>query len=494
MVDGMVLPESYGPFAVSRGNEKTRLITLRNLSWNPVTYKVQVGAETGLGSGDYSIIQFHPEEKFLGKRASGKAIDIQVEPFRSCLVLLTSEPVNEPVIEGMAYEVVENVEGKPIRINLLGKPGTTETFSIQNASAYQSLQLGDGKANSVRSNKKFKVSFSGSPLTLATTRLVGTFSKMQDIQGFDWKPLYEATVFSADNNALEVRSIQRSGWSQIPEVLAAQQAFFEQKTFRDRGLWDRNLFDGDMETAFWQSKKYNRDQSVKGGCFRLDLGSITDLDQLVIKTRDNFSLEPLLEAEGNYVEISDDLIHWIQLTYLAGTTMTIDLPQPTRYLRFRSFPSQINEIEGFKNGRSIDRSLWKASNLFAYPDDRKLACKQVWTSEFTLSEIAPNSYLCVALNGVHGVEGAYVAAKIDGKLTGAPDRAQSYPSNTWEYINSQSDKNYTYYIPLHPEDINKRIEVFILGFEEEFTDFNPEVWIHAYPVPYQKLSLELVRK
>ena len=37
LVNGMVLPEAkYGEKAVSRGDDKTRLITLRNLTWEPI--------------------------------------------------------------------------------------------------------------------------------------------------------------------------------------------------------------------------------------------------------------------------------------------------------------------------------------------------------------------------------------------------------------------------------------------------------------------------
>ena len=48
LVHGMALPETYGPSAVSRGSDDTRLITLRNLTWEPVTYKVSLGEEIGL--------------------------------------------------------------------------------------------------------------------------------------------------------------------------------------------------------------------------------------------------------------------------------------------------------------------------------------------------------------------------------------------------------------------------------------------------------------
>ncbi|MCK5784859.1 MAG: hypothetical protein KAH06_10445, partial [Desulfobacterales bacterium] len=41
LIEGKVLPEEkYGPFSVSKGDENTRLITLRNLSWLPKTYEI----------------------------------------------------------------------------------------------------------------------------------------------------------------------------------------------------------------------------------------------------------------------------------------------------------------------------------------------------------------------------------------------------------------------------------------------------------------------
>ncbi len=76
--------------------------------------------------------------------------------------------------------------------------------------------------------------------------------------------------------------------------------------------------------------------------------------------------------------------------------------------------------------------------------------------------------------GKHGVEGAYAAAKIDGKYIGAPDRASSYQSNTWEYVNARKDKNYTYYIPIDESVIGKSIEVFVMGYDKENLDLNPD--------------------
>jgi len=491
MVKGISLPEeNYGPFAVSRGDENTRLITLRNLGWEKINYTISLDEELGLSKAEtFELRQYHPVERVLGKFEFGEKINIHVDPFRSCLLIVSSKAIDEPAIIGSGFQVIKNVEGQAIEIEVLGWPGATAEIQLADAENYSRAKIEGKPKNELVNGKKIKIEFPGKALKKDILRKVSDFEILDTNQLIDWKPLYEATVYSADNNALEVRSIQRSGWSEVPEVKAAQDAFFNQPTFVDRGIWDKNLFDGSMETGFWPSKKYNHDQTVKGGCFRLDLGKITDLEKLKIKVGDIFSLQPLLEGEGNYVDVSIDLQHWETLTYLAGKEMEINIEKPVRYLRFKYFPSCIREIEGYKNGQTIDRSYWRASNLFAHPD--RLELEKTWKAEFALDEIAANSYLCVALNGEHGVEGAYVSAIIDGTLRGAPDRAQSYQSNTWEYINSRSDKNYTYYIPLSESDTGKAIEVYVFGFDKEYLDFKPEVWIAAYPIPYQKVNIVL---
>jgi hypothetical protein len=111
-----------------------------------------------------------------------------------------------------------------------------------------------------------------------------------------------------------------------------------------------------------------------------------------------------------------------------------------------------------------------------------------------LDEIPEGSYLCVAVNGKHGREGAYVAAKVDGVLTGAPNRAPSHLSNPWESFNSRKDENYTYYIPLKEEYTGKNIEVYVFGYDQENLDFSSELWITAYPLPMERKVLVLNKK
>jgi len=205
-----------------------------------------------------------------------------------------------------------------------------------------------------------------------------------------------------------------------------------------------------------------------------------------------FSLLPLVPEEGNIVEVSQDLKTWEQITYMSGLKIQIPIGKKVRYLRFRSFPQQITEIEGFSSGNKMDRTKWRASNLFAHPRNKKAL--KAWKKSLVLDEVPEGSYLCVAINGRHGVDGAYAAARIDGKAVGAPDRAPSMYSNPWEYFNSRRDQNYTYYIPVNEEYIGKTIEVYVFGYDKDNLDLEPELWITAYPYPWEKKKLVLERK
>ncbi len=488
MVDGIVLPESYGPYPVSRGNDKTRLVSLRNLSWEPVSYTVKLDEEIGLKKGEkVTLVQLHPTEKIIGTFKKGIEVAVEVLPFHSCLLLATAGDYDEPAIKGTEYRVLKNIPGEDIEIEILGMPGTSPSISLLNAGIYKTARIEGKKAQDLLKGNPVTLRFPGMAINEDFHRKLNKLTET-DIPE-DVEALYEATVFAADNNALEVRSLQRSGETLIPAVKAARDAFFNQPSFTGRGVWNRNLFDGDLNTGFWPSEKYKRDQKVVGGCLRLDLGDVMNVDKLIIRVPDEFALQPLLVGEGNYVEISTDLKNWEQLTYLAEKKMKIEIGKEVRYLRFKEFPQQIVEIEGFSGGKQLDRSKWRASNLFAYPDKKK--AKKVWKTEVMLGNIPEGSYLCVAINGIHGIEGAYAAAKIGGKLVGAPDRASSYPSNTWEYINAKRDRNYTYYFPLDKTALRKKIEVFVMGYDGENLELDPELWISAYPHPWEKIKLVL---
>ena len=489
LINGIVLPEeNYGPYAVSRGDEKTRLITLRNLTWNKVSYEIAIGEEIGLGQNKpVKLIQLHPYENYMGEFESNDKVAVTVEPFRSALIIVTADNYDEPLLKGTDFKVVRNVVGKTVLIHLLGDPGTKSTINLENFDNYESVLINGIPEQKLLKGKNLKVNFEGEELKFKTHRKITDMAEI-DLPT-DAAALYEATVFSADNNALEVRSVMRSGETNIPAVQHARDAFFNQDAFVNRGIWDKYLFDDNLKTGFWPSKKYDIDLRIKRGTLRLDLDKITPIDSIIIDVPDYFSLHPLLPDEGNYVEVSNDLINWKTLSYMAGLKMKIDIQDDVRYLRFKYQPQQIVEIKGFYNGKMIDRSKWRVSNLFAHSDRMKAV--KAWQAEFSLDEIPKGSYLSIAINGKHGIEGAYAAAKIDGQLVGAPDRASSYPSNTWEYVSAERDANYTYYIPLDESYIGKKIEVFVMAYDEENKDLKPEIWISSREDAKKKISVEL---
>ena len=172
--------------------------------------------------------------------------------------------------------------------------------------------------------------------------------------------------------------------------------------------------------------------------------------------------------------------------------MTVHIGKPVRYLRFKYFAQQITEIEGITQGKKLERTHWKASNLFVHPTSKKAL--KAWKTTVVLEEAPAGSYFCIAINGQHGREGAYVGAKINGELIGAPDRAPSHLSNPWESYSARHDKNYTYYIPIKEEYKGKNIEVFVLGYDKENLNFNSELWLTAYPFPWEKIKLVLNKK
>jgi hypothetical protein len=153
-------------------------------------------------------------------------------------------------------------------------------------------------------------------------------------------------------------------------------------------------------------------------------------------------------------------------------------------------PYSLGEVEGYLNGRMLDRSGWRGSNLFGAYRERPAAL--AWSLAFTLDEVPGGSYLAVPILGRHGKEGAYAALRVDGELRGAPDRSVSFPSNVWEYRTSQSERGYTYYFPLDEGMRGKKIEVVVLSLDPEHSELAPEAWITAYPSPFESKTLLLL--
>jgi hypothetical protein len=498
MVDVIVLPEEqYGRNAVSRGDGQTRLITLRNLNWNPVNYTLKLDESAGLKKcGKVLVKSYHPTEKVIGTFDWGAAVPLEVLPFRTYLVKIANATVDKEFnIEGADYQTVNNSAGKPLQIEVLGMPGTEKPIHISgNHSGYKTATLDGKNVSELLSGKSLKVKFPGELAKEPYHWKVGDMAACEvpaDAEGF-----YQATCFAADNNSLEARELKRSGATAIPQVKAAREAFFNQKSFVKRETWDQYLFDGNLKTAFSIGLRWS-DFATGKNAFRMDFGQPIKLDSLVIYSTDEFSLQPLNSEEGEYAHVSSDLRNWNEAPFRIGTRTVIQLKDrgEIRYFMLNQSPLRLSEVEGYLNGKPVDRDLWRASNLFApyistHWDKRLLNTAQnAWSYRFKLSEIQQGSYLCIAVNGEHGVEGAYAGAKIDEKYVGCPDRAPSFRSNSWEVGVRSSAKNYTYYLPLTGDMIGKDIEIFVLAFDKEKVDLHPEVYISAYPIPFQKMNL-----
>lgn len=519
LVDGIVLDEAqYGPHAVSRGDDSRRFITLRNLGWTPTTYRIRLDQSIGLvAGGEVEVRRLHPHERVLGRFDFGSEMTVQVDPFRSCLIVTAVGGVGDIGVVGCDYEVIQDKPDKPVSVKLLGMSGSKSTVSVTGDRHFKAAWLDGSRADAILSGDGLQVTFPGEPLSSASHRKLGELSACPVPS--DAEALYEATCFSADNNALEVRSLHRSGETNIPSVQAARDAFFDQPMFRDRGLWDKYMFDGDPDTFFsvWREAT---DLRVRGGTLRVDLGRPQHVDRLVIHalrelTDNGDLLYPPVETEC-VAEVSSDLVNWSPVLFRpldvpteeqrtvpiakittngAGLTwangrvevLEAEVEQSVRYLRMPNAPDRISEVEAYSNGKALDRSAWRGSNLFASYESAPAVA--AWSGKLRLDEAAPGSYLCIALNGTHGVEMAYAALRINGRYVGAPDRSPSYPSMVWEYMVRASQRDYTYYIPVTSDMIGSDIEVVVLGMDGGAIEITPEVWVTCQS---PLVSLELV--
>jgi len=515
LTNGMQLPaERYGEGAITRGDGKTQFITLRNLSWNKKSYRIKIDTETGLRDNGRKVKArlYHPYIYDMGSHEYGTEIEVEVMPFRVALVKLTNEEEKDNItLSGIPYHIINDRAGNTAEVKLLGKPGERYKVRMERGGElFGNAFIDGGQARKLLKGQQVTLTYAGQQLKMSPYR------KLTDMQTCDVpadaEALYYATCYAADNNALEVRSLKRSGETAIPEVKTARDAFFGQKLFGAREIWDRNLFDGNKETGFSIAMRWGDIRPFGESGFCLDMGESQQLDKLVIESFDEYSITPLKSYEGVEAFVSSDLKSWRAITFMAGTTMEIDLRDAgeVRFVRFSPCPIRLSEVSGYRNGKKVDSRRWRASNLFRPYGSSTCLAKKAWKSEITLDEIPDGATLCVAVNGYHGYEGAWAGLKIDGKYIGCPDRAPSFTSNTWEYRSASSDRNYTYYVPLTKDMEGKKIEVYVLALNRNMDYSNtdrpddgdrkgtidgqsirPQLWLNAYPMPFKEKTLKM---
>ena len=297
----------------------------------------------------------------------------------------------------------------------------------------------------------------------------------------DAEALYEATCFAADNNALEVRSLLRSGPTRIPQVDRAQKALFECPDLVRKAS-------GIATSSTARRTRYSA-RARRAAFSRLDFGETVTLDRVLLllapaaSGKSDRAAGPAYRAEG-----SEDLRNWITLPVrIEDGTLIADASAAgaLRYVRLDPAPEAIATVQAIRSGKALASSVWRASNLFA----RYVPATAAWSATATLHEAARGSFLAVPIYGRHGNEGAIVGVRVDGKPAGCPDRAVSFASNVWEYQNCEADNNYTYYFPVTPAVAGKRLEVVLLSMQSR--ELKAELWVTAYPAPWVMRELIL---
>ncbi len=466
LVDGLVLPERYGPSAVSRGTGKHRFVVTGNDTWRRKTLRLSP-RECGIdGDGDALVIQRFPTEKLLGQIPANGEIELTLEPFRAHLFELAVPGEEFPILPGREYRTVrEDETGAPIEAeDVLTPPAPV---------------------------------FLGSLTPLEPAALPGNADE-----------LYEAAQFAIDNDSLEARTIRRSGPSAIPEVVACRDAFFAQTTYKARGTEGAFAFDGREDTFFdGMSRVYAGGLRIFGGCLRVDFGKVYDCDAVEI---DCFAASvptpevpaALLPPRGEYspgygawqtsgeaqvtvkkeefvTEAVKFSVHSVEK--VGGKLLTVRYPVSSlRRFRLMEPMDRIYAIRLMKDGRELDLENPTERNLGPHPSKQKIAAAH--RAEITLPEKTEGMILAVAVEGVHGWESAYLVAEdadvaAETGVRGFPDRAPAYQSNVWEHLVTRRDRNHTYFLPLKKEDAGKRLTVTALLCDPAHTDVRCDAWL-----------------
>ena len=476
LVNGMELPDFRGASTAVRGNGRRRFLTTGNASWEMQTYSVTLDESIGLEPCEsVSVVIRHPYVQYRGEFGYGETVEIPMSPFRAYLIEICDSAVcDEELPEGCQYQVIRSKDGVNQEIRLVQADGDVVT-------------------------KSGKTLYTGEAFdkTEAIPQYLGTAGECA--VPADAEALYEATCFALDNDSLEKRSLRRSGPTAIPEVQAARDAFFGQRTYTLRGCDSEFLFDGNPDTFFdGSSKYYAGGLRVDGGCMRVDLGETVDCDAIEIEYYStNGANERQIKRQSAPVsaEISVDLYGWNTVSLTEdrdGGAYTMEFVRDSvhniltdegcrktavytggkvRYFRMDAPVDRVFAFRVMKNGEDITPASAKVNNLMApYAKKTTTAVRKVTVKPERTGRLA------AAVNGKHGREGVYCAAMINGQPAGFPERAPSYPSNVWEHLVRLQDHDSTYFMDITPDLVGQEIEVYAL-FNTELHDCDVKVYL-----------------
>lgn len=482
LVNGMLLPESYGAEAVSRGSKSKRYISTGNNSWETKTISVKLDGEIGLDTcGKIAVNLRHPYEKHVGIFDFGDEVEIELKPFRAALIEVSEAEEADPVLTGCEYEMLrENKDGTPAQVKIVKSDGG----KIMLLSGGVLSEFGQCEAVDIRE---------AAPVKLGS---------LENGEFCNTAFLTETAAFAINNDSLEKRSVNRAGETAIPEVKAARDAFFGQATYRLRGCENRNLFDGQPDTFFdAQSRCYRGvNLRVNGGCLRVDFGREVDADTVELEffTAKHPTAELPVQTLRDRAEYSADLECWdtcplgsldvvreLTIPVVRFTVHTIyeaegsivrasyKLGGKIRYFKLPEPVDRIYSVKLKKNGEKIDLAGAKANNM----EPAVIPVGALKSGEFKLPEYRSGSKLAVALEGVHGNEEVYCTAEIGGKYYGFPNRAPEYKANIWEHCVVDCDRYYTFYLPLPDGLAGEIAKIYLTIANEEYKNIHCDVYL-----------------
>ncbi len=488
LVNGMLLPEEYGSSACVRGDGEKRFISTGNGTWLTKKITVRLNGEIGLAPcGSARVSLHHPYEELIGDFAYGDSVEIELLPFRATLIEVSVSERAEPMLCGCRYEIIkEDADGTPVEVRFL----KTEKGEVQ-------LQKGTQKSFFARTEESDGCE--KSPVFLASLAPVPFTPERGEA-------LYEASVFAADNDALEVRSLKRSGKTDIPEVKACRDAFFAQEVFALRGCENANMFDGRTDTFYDSQSRTYCDNSMRAadGCLRIDLGENVSFDRIEIDcfSCDEPTREVLPQLIPAFAEVSSDFENWkrsdsvrvevtdekftarvirftVHDTYdLPGKMLCLsyDISDCARYLRLSQSPDRIYAVRVTKDGADVTPRTARGNNMQASCGLKKTVC--VKSAEITVpADAKAGAKIAVAVEGTHGDEGVYCCLETDGTLRGFPQRAPDYKANVWEHRVVDSDKNNTFFFPVDGDLVGKTVTVYAVFSSARGEDCTVNAWL-----------------
>ena len=497
LVDGFRLEDDdtcrFGENAVSRGNGRTRVMTFKNLSWQPFEAVIRLDGTVGLeGDGKVRVVRYFPTQRLLGDFDFGSVVRVTVDPFRSCMIVASLDGIDDVLLTDCDYEVVRDVENRPVEVNIVRADGKVRLISP----CFGKAALGGENAPEILGD--------GAEIHLDKSvhapKFLGTFENCP-IPSFA-ETLYEAACFESDGVSLEKASLRRAGKTKYPEVEAARNAFFGQEGYYIRGCDPEFMFDGKDET-FYDARSRNYGRRVKNGCLRIDLGKAVDADRVCMEvfSADEGSLAALPNIYPQMGETSQDLFSWNEMPLLSrrelrraeepfsmenvnrkgydmGYRVLVEysVSAPFRYLRLPEPPDHIHSLRFFKNGEEIAVGTPKANNMLAAFKNRSVVSARKLTVEIP-SDAREGSYITVACSGEHGRECLYAAAVCGSRFVGCFDRAPSFPVHWWGHWTIDCSHNSSHYIRIGDGMRGKSVDVYLLLLDGGVEDYTADAYL-----------------